>query len=352
MDGFSSSCLPVFGSSDICEGITRWKLCDIGFNATDEVFHGKYNERTIHEDDYLRILQRASSVGVLSLLCTASSTMESADTLKLCRELREKSRCRLFATIGIHPTRANEFLVTEKGESVEKTSRTDSDLHVHCGSVIRNLEELIEDGLSDGVVVAIGECGLDYDRLHFSSKETQLLGFELQLEMSLKYSLPLFLHNRNTSGDFVKTITKYVNLSQGNGDNKIKGVVHSFTGEIEEMLELVSLGFMIGINGCSLKTRENLEMVKAIPLESVLIETDSPWCTIKPSHASSSLVTTQFPTAKKEKYTEGKLVKDRNEPCQLIQVLEVVAKIHVMSPLQLAHQIESNLIKLFPKIFS
>jgi TatD DNase family protein len=349
MNGFSSSSLPVFGSSDISEGIKQWKLCDIGFNATDEVFRGIYNDRNIHEDDYLRILQRAKSMGVFCLLCTASSTTESVDTLKLCRELREKSPCKLFATVGIHPTRANEFLVTDKGENLGKTGPSDSE---HCGLVVKKLEELIEDGLKDGVIIAIGECGLDYDRLHFSSKETQLLGFEMQLEMSLKYSLPLFLHNRNTSGDFVKTVTKYIELSEGKGSSRIKGVVHSFTGEIEEMLELVSFGFMIGINGCSLKTPENLEMVKAIPLEAILIETDSPWCTIKPSHASSSLVTTQFPTVKKEKYTEGKLVKDRNEPCQLIQVLEVVSKLHEISPLQLAQQIERNLIKLFPQMFS
>ncbi|RAL65526.1 hypothetical protein DID88_001092 [Monilinia fructigena] len=67
-----------------------------------------------------------------------------------------------------------------------------------------------------------------------------------------------------------------------------KDTNHCFLrGLKEEMEELVSLGFDIGVNGCSLKTEENLEVVKAIPMERLQIETDGPWCEIRPSHASS-----------------------------------------------------------------
>lgn len=56
-----------------------------------------------------------------------------------------------------------------------------------------------------------------------------------------------------------------------------RGLVHSFTGTLEEMSRLVAVGLDIGVNGCSMKTEENLEVVKAIPLDRIQIETDGPW---------------------------------------------------------------------------
>jgi TatD DNase family protein len=70
----------------------------------------------------------------------------------------------------------------------------------------------------------------------------------------------------------------------------------------------------------SLKTEENLEVVKALPLEKLLIETDAPWCDIRPSHASSKHVKTQFPSKKKERWQEGVNIKGRNEPRNIMYV--------------------------------
>ena len=82
----------------------------------------------------------------------------------------------------------------------------------------------------------------------------------------------------------------------------------------------------IGINGCSLKTEENLEVVKKIPLDKIMLETDCPYCDIRNSHASSKFIKTPFPKVTKEKYKCGeKMNKDRNEPCTMIQVAEVVS---------------------------
>lgn len=81
------------------------------------------------------------------------------------------------------------------------------------------------------------------------------------------------------------------------------GVVHSFTGDLEEMKELVEMNLFIGINGCSLKTEENLEVVKQIPVDRIMLETDCPYCDIRNSHASAKYVDTKFPQIKKkEKY--------------------------------------------------
>lgn len=61
-------------------------------------------------------------------------------------------------------------------------------------------------------------------------------------------------------------------------------MVHSFTGTAEEMAELMDLGLFIGLNGCSFKTAENCEVAKAVRLDRLMLETDGPWCEVRPSH--------------------------------------------------------------------
>jgi TatD DNase family protein len=125
------------------------------------------------------------------------------------------------------------------------------------------------------------------------------------------------------------------------------GVVHSFDGSIEEMHALVDLGFFIGINGCSLRTEENLRVAAEIPEEFIILETDAPWCGIKPTHAGFSHVTTTFPTKKPEKYEIGSMVKDRSEPCMIVQVLEILSAIRGVDPKTLAEIVYQNTERLF-----
>jgi TatD DNase family protein len=78
----------------------------------------------------------------------------------------------------------------------------------------------------------------------------------------------------------------------------------------------------VGLNGCSLKTEENLEIIKHVPLDRMLLETDSPYCNVGSTHAGFKYVDTKFRSVKKEKYKgeEGEmiLVKGRNEPCMIV----------------------------------
>ena len=149
----------------------------------------------------------------------------------------------------------------------------------------------------------------------------------------------MYLHSRSTDGDFVKIITE--NRSRFPG-----GVVHSFTGTLEEMKAFVDLDLYIGINGCSLKTEENCEIVKQIPMDRIMLETDCPYCDIRNSHASSKYVKTKFPFSKKEKYNAETLVKDRNEPCTIVQVVEVVAALLGIDEEKLCELAWNNTLKM------
>jgi TatD DNase family protein len=140
--------------------------------------------------------------------------------------------------------------------------------------MLQELWTLVVQAKKDGHVVAFGEIGLDYDRLFLSPKEPQLKYFEAQLDLAVEIQLPLFLHSRAASEDFERLLApRMARLPK-------RGLVHSFTGTLEEMHRMIALGLDVGINGCSLKTEENLEVVKAIPLERLQIETDGPWVCI------------------------------------------------------------------------
>ncbi|KAJ3039332.1 TatD DNase [Rhizophlyctis rosea] len=246
----------------------------------------------------------------------------------------------LYATVGVHPTRCYDFT-----RNPSDNSPRDPDTY------LSQLRELIaKDRRGDNgrkVVVAIGEFGLDYDRLEFCPADVQNKFFQLQLTLATEFRLPLFLHNRNTSGDFVRIIRE-------NRDKFSTGVVHSFDGPLQEASELTEMGLYIGINGCSLKTPENLEVVKGIPLERIMIETDAPWCEIRPTHASfpyikdTPLYTEHKKLQKdKAKWVEGCMVKGRNEPSHIRHVLQVVAGVKGMDVGKVAKVLHDNTMKVF-----
>jgi len=90
----------------------------------------------------------------------------------------------------------------------------------------------------------------------------------------------MYLHSRATDGDFNRIVKE-------NRHKFSSGVVHSYTGTLAELDEIVAMDLYVGINGCSLKTEANCEVVKAVPLDKIMIETDCPYCDIRNSHFSS-----------------------------------------------------------------
>lgn len=119
------------------------------------------------------------------------------------------------------------------------------------------------------------------------------------------------------------------------------------------------MGFHFSINGCGLKTAENLAAAATIPLDRLLLETDGPWCSLTSTHASrvhltsgtlpstlSALYNPQ-PSCKPDRFVEGQIVKGRNEPCAIGLVAHVMAQLLDVSLMELSEAAWKNTITLF-----
>lgn len=323
---------------------------EIAVNLGDPMFRGMYHDKEKHPDDLAHVLDRAERAGVRAQIITAGSLAETNEVLRL-----TQLRPNLYATAGCHPTRSTEMTSYEGGTSAYMAA-------------LQALVDAHRPGTNDGRIVAIGECGLDYDRLHFAPADAQKTAFDAQLTLAEATRLPLFLHSRAAHADFVRVLWPHLAALRRNGgvsgepnaeEPGCVGVVHSFTGTADELRELLSLGLFVGVNGCSLKTAENLEVVRQIPLHRIMLETDAPWCDLRATHASAPLLE-QFrreepqlaalyspPRAKPERWNATSAVKGRNEPCCIGEVAAVVARVHNVRLAELAEHALRNAARLF-----
>jgi TatD DNase family protein len=129
------------------------------------------------------------------------------------------------------------------------------------------------------------------------------------------------------------------------------GLVHSFVGTTSQMQKLVSMGLEVSINGFSFKNRESLEMVAAVPLDKLQLETDAPWGIIQ---ANSEVAKRYLKNAevlpqskKKDKWQEGYMVKERNESCGISHVAFVVAGLKGISVKEVAKAAWENSRRMF-----
>ncbi|KAL8278945.1 hypothetical protein RQP46_008614 [Phenoliferia psychrophenolica] len=322
-------------SSSASSALTPPRLIDIGSNLSDPVFRGVYRGKRGHPDDWADIVQRARNAGVVGQILTGDCLAGAKESLELA-----KDQDGLFVTVGCHPCRADEFESFVGGPE----------------AYLEALAEVVEANLASagGKVVAIGECGLDFDRLEHCSKEVQLKYFPVQLTLASKYDLPLFLHSRNAHKEFLSILQAH--------PTKLRGVVHSHTGTLEEAQELIAAGFLIGVNGCSFKEQSGLDCVRELPLDKLLVESDCPWCEVRPSHASFPLLSllSTSPShshlrplynpegaVKKERWAQGKTVKSRNEPVATGQVAWIVAQLKGVSLEEVAETTFRNTEALF-----
>ncbi|KAK5728205.1 hypothetical protein LTR17_012110 [Elasticomyces elasticus] len=257
-------------------------------------------------------------------MVTGSDLQESKNAIKLAEDY--PGMC--YATVGVHPCSAKSFEKYPDGPD----------------ALMAELRKLALESRDSGKATAFGEIGLDYDRLQLCDKETQLIYFAKQLDLAIELYMPLFLHSRAAASDFERLLKERLDKLPK------RGCVHSFTGSLEEMQAMVDMGFDIGINGCSMKTDENLAVVKEVPLERLQIETDGPWCDMRPSHASAQF-TKDAPespkSVKKEKWSAEAMVKGRNEPCMIPRVAYAVAGIKGVSVEVVCEHAWRNSIRMF-----
>lgn len=258
------------------------ELIDIGLN----LMHKSYNK------DREEVINNGRNAGVKGAIITGSDINSSIGA----SDYALKYPGVLYSTAGVHPHDA-------------KTCNEDT---------IPKLEELS----SKDSVVAIGECGLDYNR-NYSPQNIQRKWFIKQLELAEKLDMPVFLHDRESYNDFSKILRDFPSVAK-------KSVVHCFTGNKYEVEDYLSLGCYIGVTGwiCDERRGDELrEAVKHIPPERLMVETDGPFL---------------IPRDLKPKPK-----KHRNEPKYLPHILNRIAEEMNMDSEKLAVQVTENTEKLF-----
>ena len=202
-------------------------MFDIGVNLTSSQFSRDHDE----------VVARALAAGVNGMLLTGTNLAESQQAQKLASRY---SGC--WSTAGVHP---------------------------HDGSSwTPAVAEAIYTLAGEPQVVAIGECGLDFNR-NFSTPHEQEVAFSAQLALAAELSMPVFLHCRDAHDRFLTLLKPWL--------EKIPGaVLHCFTGSRSEVQECLDLGLFIGITGWVCDERRGLELrelLPAIPAERLLLET-------------------------------------------------------------------------------
>ena len=270
------------------------RLIDIGVNLMSPAFNR----------DREAVIARAQAAGVKILIITGSDINSSAQAAAF---VRKNANLHCKATAGVHPHNAKDWNETS----------------------LARLEELAaHEPLPNGVIVAIGECGLDYNR-NFSPQDAQRKCFEDQLKLAARIGKPVFLHERDAFGDFFSILKQYRAGLPG-------AVVHCFTGGMQELEAYLSIDCYIGITGWICDERRGgglVPLLKHIPANRLLLETDAPYLLPRSlPHSGSHSV-------------RGK--SGRNEPCFLPHIAVCVAEILGKTPDQIAEETSDNAERFF-----
>lgn len=234
-------------------------LVDIGINLTHRTFK-KYWRNDV---------RRAIDANVTTMILTGTSVQASRDSLTMARTWYEETGSKnLYATVGVHPHDAKDFVDSSTSETnYELRDEEEPTNTIHC------LRELLNDPLA----VAVGECGLDFNR-NFSSREQQIHVFKEQVKLACELNLPLFVHEREAHEALVQV------LDEVEADETVGPippiVIHCFTGTRDEALEYIRRGYYLGFTGTICKKERGAplrEIIPELPLENLMVETDAPF---------------------------------------------------------------------------
>lgn len=172
------------------------------------------------------------------------------------------------------PTSKSSLEIAQKNKNIYATLG----MHPHDSKNYNNeMEQFIINNASNPKVVAIGEIGLDY-YYDLSERDVQKEVFVKQIKLANQVGLPIVFHIRDAMGDFLEVLQQNKQYFQ-NG-----GIVHSFSGSLQVAKYLIDFGFYLSFNGIITFKNANkvLEVIKNIPLDKILIETDCPYLTPEP----------------------------------------------------------------------
>lgn len=236
-------------------------------------------------------LLRAGDNGIKGFL-TICTDLSKISLLKTIAEEHEE----VFATIGVHPHEAEKTLPEKE------------------------LFAFLKNEANHPKVVGFGETGLDYYYGH-SPKESQNMSFKAHIEAALDCDLPLVVHTRDAEEDTI-------NLLKTVGQGKARGVMHCFSGSAWLKDQALDLGFYISVSGIvTFKKAEELrDILKEVPLDRLLVETDSPYLAPEPYRGKS------------------------NEPAFMIKTAQKLAALKGVSFEEICHHTTRNFLTLFSKV--
>ena len=212
-----------------------------------EIFdtHSHYDDEAFNEDreEVLAQIREEGVVGILNCACSKAS-LETTNKLTLDYNF-------IYGALGIHPSDANDYDENVKSRIIELVK-------------------------SNKKIIAIGEIGLDYYWDENPDKEVQKRVFREQMSLAEELGLPVVIHDRDAHKDTLEIMKEFPN---------VRGTVHCFSGSVEFARECVKLGYYIGITGVvTFKNAKKIcDVVREIPLERLLVETDCPYMAPHPN---------------------------------------------------------------------
>jgi len=247
-------------------------------------------------DDLPAVMDRAIAQGVYKILVPGIDLASS----RLAVELADRYPI-IYAAVGFHPSDASSW--------------TDDSL------------DQLADLANHPKVLAIGEIGLDYYRDH-SPRDHQQRVFTAQLELAARLQLPVVIHNRQSLADLWKILSEWqsgLRSTQSPLANH-PGVLHSYDGDLNSAMRAIQAGFYIGVSGpVTFKNAlDRQQVIAALPLDSILIETDAPYLTPHPLRG-------RWP----------------NEPAYTFHIAEKIADLHALDLDHICRVTAQNAARLF-----
>ncbi|MBI5466160.1 MAG: TatD family hydrolase [Candidatus Kerfeldbacteria bacterium] len=261
------------------------------------------------KDDLDEVVARAKTAGVLNIINVGSQWDTSVRAVELTKGYQN-----LFAAVALHPIHLYELEVDEE------------ELHFKTRAEVFDVNRYRELAQSSSKVVAIGECGLDY--YHWPPgvepvevKQRQAEVFRQHIKLATELKLPLIIHCREAYDDLLKIISEFRIQN-----SELRGVAHCFLGTREQARQFLALGFYLSFTAIiTFKSvaLELLEVVKATPLNKIMVETDAPYLAPQAYRGS------------------------RNEPAYVVETAKKIAELKGLSYEEVDKVTTSNAQQLF-----